>query len=108
MEYYLIRKTILQFQFLKFAQALHVSLQQQLLLHLEILILLDLHLDCLLSFIHHLHGLDLLQPSSWILQALLPTLAVVLQLGPSAEALKYILILQQIVDVVGAVISHIG
>lgn len=108
LEYNLFSESILQLQFLKLAQTLHISLQQQLLLHLEVLVLLDLHLDCLLSFVHHLHGLDLLQPSAGILQALLPGLAVVLQLSPSAEALEDIVVLQQSIDMVGTVIRHIG
>lgn len=108
LEYNLFSESILQLQFLKLAQTLHIPLQQQLLLHLEVLVLLDLHLDCLLSFVHHLHRLDLLQPSAGILQALLPGLAVVLQLSPSAEALEDIVVLQQSIDMVGTVIRHIG
>ena len=104
----LIRQPVLQLQFLELAQALHVPLQEQLLLHLEVLVFLQPHLHRLFPFVNHLHRLDLLQPCAGVLQTLLPGPVVVLQLGAAAEALEYIVVLQQRSDILGAVISHIG
>lgn len=105
----LIRHPILKFNLLTLCQHLDISLYQELFLHLELANLLDLFFKVFLLLIHHLmRGLLLAQLVALILEMVFPNLVIVLEGSAPAVALEVVFLLQDELDVIGIIVSHVG